>query len=196
MNNDAIYKDLIDQNLQDPVWRKNCNKYNIMMAVVKGGKLHELEGLALSAAPFPHGVDPFLERHWITNAINAHALTSIRWMLSKAVDVSFMDEEGHTVLFDVLDCNNGAMRYEMLEELLKAGSPPNKLGHANETAAQRAAWSGDLEALKLLQKYGANLSQETEDLGSYSTPLSNAKEQGHTHIIDYLVTLQGGQVSN
>ena len=161
------------------------------MAVVRDGKLHELEGLSLSTPPFPNGVDPFLERHWISNAINSHALTSIRWMLSKAVDLSFMDDEGHTVLFDALDCKDRTLRYEMLEELLKAGSSPNRLGHANETAAQRAAWSGDLEALKILQKYGANLSQETEDLGGYSTPLSNAKKQGHTHIIDYLVTLQG-----
>ena len=112
-------------------------------------------------------------------------------MLSKAVDLSFMDDEGHTVLFDALDCKDRTLRYEMLEEFLIAGSSPNRLGHANETAAQRAAWSGDLEALKILQKYGANLSQETEDLGGYSTPLSNAKKQGHTHIIDYLVTLQG-----
>jgi ankyrin repeat protein len=196
MNNDTFYKDLINQNLQDPVWQENCNKYNIMMAVVQRGKLHELEELALGYPPFPHGVDPLLERHWITNAINAHALSSIRWMLSKAVDASFMDDEGHTVLFDALECNEGEMRYEMLEELLKAGTPPNKLGHSNETAAQRAACSGDLEALKILRKYGANLSQETEDLGRHNTPLSNARRQGHTHIIDYLVTLQGGQASN
>jgi hypothetical protein len=73
MNNDTFYKDLINQNLQDPVWRENCSTYNTMMAVVQDGKLHELEGLALSYPPFPHGADPFLERNWITNAINSHA---------------------------------------------------------------------------------------------------------------------------
>jgi ankyrin repeat protein len=190
MNNDTFYKDFINQNLQDPVWRENCSKYNTMMAVVQDGKLHELEGLALSYPPFPHGADPFLERNWITNAINSHALTSIRWMLSKTVDLSFMDDEGHTVLFDALDCNDGALRYAMLEELLKAGAPPNKLGHANQTAAQRAALAGDLEALRILEKYGANLFQETEDLGSYYTPLTFARARGHMHVVDFLVALQ------
>jgi ankyrin repeat protein len=196
MSNDNFYENLIIQNLQDPIWQENCKQYDAMMAVVQGAELHELERLALSAPPFPHGVDPFHNRHWITNAIDYQALASIRWMLSKAVDVSFMDDEGQTALLSALEGKDAALRYEIMEELLKAGAPPNRLGHANETAAQRAAWSGDLEALKLLQQYGANLSQETEDLGSYSTPLSNARRQGHTHIVDYLVAFQCGQGNN
>jgi len=44
--------------------------YELLMEPVLSGDIGALETLARDHAPFPLGTDPWLQRHWLTNAID------------------------------------------------------------------------------------------------------------------------------
>jgi hypothetical protein len=102
-------------------------QYGRIMGILAHGSRDDFEALSREVKSFPHGVDDFIHRHWITNAIHCGSNASVEWMLEKRVDLSFRNDEGYTVLHSAID-RDGDDRYEVLEALLTAGAPVNAHG--------------------------------------------------------------------
>lgn len=154
--------------------------------LTSGGEVQwqELEQLI---AGFPDGVDEFLGRRWITNAIDCGSVASVRWMLTRNVELRFQDTGGYTVLHSVLD-QNGPERHELLELLLDAGADVNAKGINDWTPAHMAAVREDLEALRILVRHGADLSVRT-DIDGYATPLEEARRLRKSRAVDFLESI-------
>jgi len=148
--------------------------YDFAVEVLKSGDGARLEELALLVEGFPDGVDSFIGRRWIINAIDVGAMNSIQWMLAKGVDLSFRDEEGYTPLLAAIERRRGD-RYEVLKLLLDAGAPINRKGINDWTPAHMAAARDDVQALRLLVAHGADLTIRTE-IDHYATPLEEARK--------------------
>jgi hypothetical protein len=98
--------------------------YNNIQKLLVRGDVFELEEKCKSVHGFPDGVDNFVGRRWIINAIGGGAIKTIEWMLSKKVELNFIDEEGNTPLISALERRPNS-RYSVLELLLKNGANPN-----------------------------------------------------------------------
>jgi hypothetical protein len=160
--------------LVDEVWEKMSN-----------GNYQDLIELKQALPSFPHGVDPFYERQWLTNAIDAQALAAVEWMIGENVNLSYRDDEGYTPLMSAIELSTSGPKYQILESLLNAGAAPDQVGLYG-TAAHLAAMRGDLNALKILLKFGANICLPFEDLGRWSTPLDEANRQNKTEVAAFL----------
>jgi ankyrin repeat protein len=154
------------------------------MDLLKSGSREDLEDLAASVPGFPQGVDEFLGRRWIVNAIDCGSKTAIEWMLTRSVDLGFRDDEGYTALFCAID-RKAPDRYEVLDMLLRAGAPVNLKGINDWTPAHMAVSRDDAEALKILVRHRADLSIRTE-LDDYATPLEEARRWRKTAALKYL----------
>ena len=164
--------------------RMATNDYAFAAEVLRSGERAKLEALAESLVGFPEGVDSWLGRRWILNAIDVGARSTIEWMLEKRVNLAFRDEEGYTPLFAVIDSQR-TDRYDILELLLRAGAPANLKGRNEWTAAHLAAARDDVEALRILVAHGADLSIRT-DIDDFATPLEEARILGSRHAVAFL----------
>jgi hypothetical protein len=72
------------------------NDYDYIINSLQNGSVAEWEELALLVDDFPGGVDWWLGRRWIINAIDLSPLPAIEWMLTKHVNLRFRDDEGYT----------------------------------------------------------------------------------------------------
>lgn len=144
-----------------------------IMDLLIAGSAEALEREAATNARFPHGLDDELGRRWIVNAIDCGSIQSIAWMISKDVDVSFVDDEGYTALLCAID-RARPDRHEVLDLLLRSGAPTGLHGINDWTAAHMAASRDDVEALRILKRHGADL-QATRNDFSVSTPLEDAR---------------------
>jgi ankyrin repeat protein len=158
--------------------------YEALMEFLKSGGEDDFEALARQLAHFPHGVDDFLGRRWIINAIDCGSKASVAWMLVKNVDLAFRDDEGYTPLHCAID-RKADDRYEVLEMLLKVGAPVNLKGINDWTPAHMAVSRDDAEALKILVGHGADLSIRTE-IDDHATPLEEARKWRKTVALRYL----------
>jgi ankyrin repeat protein len=159
-------------------------RYRRGLAVLESGDPAALDALAHELVGFPHGDDPYAGRRWITNAIAMGSKASVQWMLRQAVDLSFRDAEGYTPLHSALG-RERPDRYEVLEMLLAAGAPVDLKGVNDWTPAHMAAAYDDVEALRILVRYGADLSIRT-DIDDYATPLEEARTLGKREAVKYL----------
>jgi ankyrin repeat protein len=150
----------------------SLDEYDYALGILKHGDEAQLGELAQMLVGFPHGVDSFLGRRWIINAIDSGSIRSIRWMLQAKVDIRFQDEEGRTVLHAAID-RHSADRLECLELLLKSRAQVNAYGVNGWTPAHLAAARDDVESLQLLKKYGANL-RIRGSIDMNETPLQEA----------------------
>lgn len=150
--------------------------YDIIMKSIMGGDLESLNEYSEMFDDFPNGKDHFVNRNWITNAINCGNIGVVEWMLQKGVSVIFRDDEGHTVLHWAIDRENED-RYDMMRTLLKHGADVNMKGDNDWTPSHMAAVRNDLEALKILKLFDADLSIRTE-VDDYATPYEEALQCG------------------
>lgn len=144
-----------------------------IMGLLIAGSVEALEREAAANPRFPHGVDDRLGRYWIINAVDCGSPQAIAWMIAKGVDLSFVDEEGTTVLLSALD-RGQPDRHEVLDLLLRSGAPTDLHGINNWTAAHMAASRDDVEALRILKRHGADLGAIRNDFG-ITTPLDDAR---------------------
>ena len=158
--------------------------YDMAAAVLRSGDRARLIELRDLLDGFPEGVDSFIGRRWILNAIDFGARTSVEWILEQHVDLSFRDEEGYTPLLTVIDSKR-ADRYELLEVLLRAGAPVNRKGINEWTPAHLAAARDDVDALRILVAHGADLTIRT-DIDDFATPLEEARALGSARAVSFL----------
>jgi ankyrin repeat protein len=159
-------------------------EYERIFEVLKRGQVAELEAEAVRNPTFPEGVDDYIGRRWIINAIDAHSTPTVEWMLRKRVDLDFSDDEGYTPVHTAID-RKGANHLEVLKLLLEAGAPVNLKGINDWTPAHMAVARDDVEALKLLVKFGADLSIRTE-IDNYETPIEAARRHRRRNVLRYL----------
>lgn len=160
------------------------DRYQHLMHLLASGTIEELEEASASERSFPYGVDDCVGRRWIINALDSGSIAAVYWMLEKGVGLDFVDEEGRSPLLAVLE-RNASDRYFVLEKLLLAGAPVNKKGFNDYTPAHQAASWDDVESLKLLIQYGADLSIRT-DIDERATPLEIAKIRKSNNAAAYL----------
>jgi hypothetical protein len=158
--------------------------HDALRQLLISGTADELEAAAARVAGFPHGLDDFLERRWIINAIDGGSKVAVEWMLMKNVDLVFRDDEGHTPLHCAID-RKADDRLEILELLLRAEAPVNLKGINDWTPAHMAVARNDIDALKMLVHWGADLAIRTE-IDDYATPLEQARKWRKREIVEYL----------
>jgi len=148
----------------------------------------KLELLSETVKGFPHGKDKFVERYWITNAIDCGSIETVKWMLTKGVELKFRDDEGYTPLHSSIqrDLPN---KYEVFEALIKAGADINAHGPNDYTPLHLAAVNNDQKAMKLLLKAGADKTIRTR-IDDRATPEEEARILGRNEAANFLATFK------
>lgn len=150
--------------------------YEPLMEPVLSGDIGALETLARDHAPFPLGTDPWLQRHWLTNAIDCGCASVVRWMLEKGASPVFRDEEGYTTLHSAIE-REASDKYEIMAMLIELGADLNAHGINDWTPAHLAAARDDVAALRMLHEAGASICIRTR-VDHFATPLEEARHLG------------------
>lgn len=169
-------------------YRSRHDNYLHIIHILAADDERQFDELAMLLDDFPGGTDDYLGRRWIRNAVDCGSAKAVEWMLKHAVDLTFRDEEGYTVLHAALE-RSKPDRYSILALLLAHGAPVNAHGINDWTPAHMAAAREDIEALKLLIGHGADLSIRTR-IDDYETPLEEARSLGRTAAVRFLEELQ------
>lgn len=159
------------------------DEYDMIVDALVAGDLRKLNAFAATVIGFPNGEDGFIGRRWIRNAVDVGCLSAIEWMLSERVDLDFRECDGYTPLHAALDRDSDV--HAVLEMLLTAGAPVNAKGINDWTPAHMAAARDDVESLRILIRFGADLSIRT-DIDDYATPLEEARILGKHQAVRFL----------
>jgi len=162
-------------------------EFDHVIALLRSGTPDEWEALCRTIPGFPNGTDDFVGRRSITHAVVEGSKASVEWMLTKGVELDFRDGEGYTPVLTAIE-RRTKDKYEVLEALLRAGASANLRGINDWTPAHMAAARDDVEALKILVRYKANLAIRTE-IDDFATPLEEARTLGKTKAAKYLETI-------
>jgi ankyrin repeat protein len=154
-----------------------------VMTILETGGVSEFEQLAAEVPGFPDGIDSYLGRRWIINAIGCGSGLAVRWMLDLRVDLHFRDDEGYTPLHTAID-RQREDKHELLQALVVAGAPLNLKGINDWTPLHLAAARDDVEALRILVTHGADMSIRTQ-IDDYATPLEEARILGKLNAVRY-----------
>lgn len=148
------------------------------------GIVEELEREAATHEGFPHGNDEYWDNRWIRHAIEDGALAAVEWMIAKGVDLALVDGEGYSVVMLALE-HAGPNKYAMLDLLLRSGAPTDLHGTNFCTAMHLAAARDDVEGLRLLRHYGADLRAVSYDYWT-STPAEDARHANSWKALAFL----------
>ena len=164
------------------------NEYDLIFRAMVESDIQALERYSEVVEGFPQGKDQVTEDYWIINAVDSGTLEVVEWMIQRGVAIDVVNDEGYTVLFSAID-REDAQKYAIMRALIEAGARVNEQGrHTMDTysAAHLAAIRDDIEALKILIEYGADLSIKTE-MDNNANVLEEAKAVGSTQdMIEYL----------
>jgi ankyrin repeat protein len=149
----------------------------------------ELEALRRLIDGFPHGVDPFLGRPWITDAVAADPLPTVVWMIEAGVELNLPDPEGYPLIHRCL-MRDGGDRHAVLAALIAGGADVNARGVNDWTPLHRAAIEEDLRALEMLLAAGADPSLRTR-IDEHATPEEEARNHGFTASADLIAAWSG-----
>ena len=163
---------------------KPYDDYDYALGILRSGQEAQLAELEQLLDGFPYGIDDFIGRRWIINAIDCGSRASVNWMLSRGVDLSFEDEEGYTVLHAAIECSLSD-KHEIIELLLQHGASVSAHGVNDWTPAHMAVARDDLETLRLLTQFGADLTIRTR-IDHYETPLELAKRLKNANAVQFL----------
>ncbi len=145
--------------------------------------IEHLEYLSNTFEGFPVGCDPESGEPWILLAIAAAPTQTLKWLLEKKPNLNF-SHIGYSPLHLALEREMPDI-YEIFEILIKFGAPLNIKGINDYTPAHKAAMQNDVEALKILAKYGADFSIRTT-IDDYATPLEEATKFKRTAAAEFL----------
>ena len=160
------------------------DQYSDIVSKLNSANTQELEAIAEDIEGFPCGRDGFIWRHWITNAIDCGSFDTVKWMLSKGVELNFTDDEGFSSLHSAI-ARNLPNKYEILEALIKAGADVNAHGRNDETPLHFAAGMEDIKAIEMLLKAGADRTIKTR-IDNYATPEEEARMSGRHEAADLI----------
>jgi hypothetical protein len=64
-----------------------AQNYQRVMAALACGGPEQWEAIAAELPGFPDGVDDFIHRRWIVNALGAGSAAAVHWMVQKGIDL-------------------------------------------------------------------------------------------------------------
>ncbi|MDD9977059.1 MAG: ankyrin repeat domain-containing protein, partial [Boseongicola sp.] len=102
------------------------------------GELTKLDELKKEIPDLPHGTDRFLERHWLTNAIDAGNLNAVAWVLDHGVEINFHEDDGISPLGSAIQGEN----LSIVQLLIDRGADVNLPGTLDVTPLHVAAALG------------------------------------------------------
>jgi hypothetical protein len=161
--------------------QKNVDEYYSVFEAMAEGNLDFLNEYAKANPEFPDGVNKFIGRHWLTNAIDSGSVKSVEWVLSKGVEVNYFDDEGRSALMSAIE-DESRKTTDVLELLLAAGADVRAMGTLDVTALHHAAYRGSLDAVKLLLEHGADPKAYDCDY-TPETPIDCAKRAKRPEIV-------------
>lgn len=144
----------------------NYEEYHKIVDLLQTGTEEDWEFFVQEIFDFPNGNDDFIGCAWITNAIDLGSLMSVEWMLSKNINLRFVDSEGYSVLHSCID-RKLPDKYKILQLLIDKGADINigaELGQMaieSWTPLHMAAHRNDLGAIKILLQNGADTTIKT-----------------------------------
>lgn len=155
---------------------KRSDDYSSIMNILVGEDMKDLNLVDQEKHDFPFGVDDFIGRRWIINAIDGGSVEAVRWMLNKGVSLQFRDEEGYTVLHACVERKHKG-KYEIMRDLVAAGADINAKGLNDWTPLHMAAARNDVEAVEILLASGADTTIRTT-IDNFATPEEEAISLG------------------
>lgn len=129
---------------------------------------------------FPDGLDAWLGRHWITNAIDCGSTEAVKWVLQQKINLTFRDDEGYTVLHSAIE-RPGVEANEIIRMLIAAGADVNAHGVNDWTPLHMAVARGKPEIIEMLLEAGADRSIRTR-IDDYET----AEEMAGSQVADFI----------
>ena len=155
-----------------------------ILGILEKGNSQDFELVKSLIDDFPQGVDPWIERNWITNAIDCHSLSAVQWMIEQGVELKFRDPEGYTVLHVAME-HAGPGKSAILWALIAAGADINAHGINDWTPLHMAVARGDIDALEILLRAGADRKIKTR-IDHYATPEQEARRSGSERIANII----------
>ena len=162
-------------------------KFEVAWDAFNGADVACLEKLA-ATSELPHGVDPWSEGYWLSHAIASGEPKSVAWVLSKGVDVHYVNG-GFSALMDALQLEKdyqrkhkadsdraAAITVNIIDQLVAAGVDVNQRLNLDYTAFFSAvAWSS-ITVIRHLLDLNADPSVCNRDqCTSYVSPVDQAK---------------------
>lgn len=166
---------------------KDHKDYSNIIDILSKGNIVKLEELAKLLDDFPKGSDKYINRRWIINAIDVGAFSTIKWMLSKSVELDFRDCEGYTPILSALE-REKPDKHEILKLLITHRAPINQKGVNDWTPLHMAAARNDVASLRILIEHGADMTIRTE-IDDYATPLEEAISLDCKDAVKYLQSI-------
>jgi len=167
--------------------------YDHVTLALEKGDIAFLEERAVQDPDFPQGVDGFLGRHWLTNAIGSGNLESVEWFLNQDVDVNYQDDEGMSPLKSAIQHEHDdtvmgrehSLSIDIVSLLLDAGADINARGILDVTPLHTAAAIGSVELVQFLLDNGADsLAMDSEYVPGY--PVSYANKRNSPNVVALL----------
>lgn len=158
--------------------------YDAIILALQIGDIDTLNDIAEIVDTFPDGVDDFIGRQWIVNAIDIGSISAIRWMLDQHVALTFPNPDGFTVLQCCIDRINPD-RHEVLALLIEAGADLNERGFNDWTPLHEAAIRDEFAIIRMLIDAGADATVRTK-IDDCTTPEEEARLLGHTNSADLI----------
>ena len=149
----------------------NDEKYKLIFNTMLNGTVEDWENLSTQFSDFPDGLTGDEEykdnsgrtqyhgQHWITEAIDCCSFECVRWMISKCVNLRFVDCEGYLPLHSCID-REFPDKHEMLQLLIDNGADVNigtelgTMGTNSWLPLHMAVARNDLQAIKILLNNG------------------------------------------
>ena len=131
---------------------------------MRAGDVAQLESICQVIPDFPHGVDSWLGRRWIINAIDSGSAEVVKWMIEKGVPLVFRDDEGYTVLhacIERFDQDKTGSMHDCLRALIAADADVDLKGINDWTPLHMAVTRGDLGSIRILLEAGADRTIKT-----------------------------------
>jgi ankyrin repeat protein len=129
--------------------------YEYITDKLRHGTKADWEELAQLLDGFPNGNDDWLNRAWITNAIDLCSIAAIEWMISKNVNLRFRDDEGYTPLHSAIE-RRFDDRVAVIELLVRFGANIDEIGLATTTPLLFALEMKEDDCAIALLRLGAN----------------------------------------
>ena len=159
----------------------NKEVFSRILDKLKAGNIEDLETLRETLPNFPHGQDSFIERLWIVNAIDSGSSETVRWMLSKNVELNHRDDEGLTPIHSCIQ-SDLEEKYELLSLLIKTGADIHIRGQNTYTPLHLAAVLADQKAMEILLSAGADQTIKTT-IDDCATPEEEARIMGRNEAV-------------
>ena len=162
-------------------------KFEVAWDAFNNADIACLEKLA-ATSELPHGVDPWSGQYWLNHAIASGEAKSVEWVLSKGVDVHYVDG-GFSALMNALQLEKdyqlrhkddparaAAITINIIDLLVAAGVDVNQRLNLNYTALHSAvAWSSVTVIRRLLDLNADPSVCNTDYCTSYGSPVGQAK---------------------